>query len=360
VEVANEIFQARDANRDGRLSGKELEQQFQHYDINGDQRVSLEEFQRLAVPEIFSASERDAPPPGSMEAGPRALRSLIEAVQAKSSKTLYQSMHPALREQVDQVLLDFVLEYLHDRLGRLTIPSSEDLARDPGTDPAENRWLVTLNGSQGNVNVNAHIAEGQMIGFNYAGPIMNDLGQALNSKLRNDQKFSRTFADYYSPACQKLIRLIDRQQDDAAFAMIHPDVQKQVGKEKFNAVFDFIRQHLGKIKAIDLEALRLETDANDQDAMIHITHRVTGTAGNLLVSVDYQTIGLKSHIVGVSASSSEEDDSTPQPPAPPLELVPVAPPTPAAPIAPLVPAAPEAPPAAPVAPPSEIPAPPIP
>jgi len=126
--------------------------------------------------------------------------------------------------------------------------------------------------------------------------------------------------DFYTPDCKDFIRLILTGNDDKAIAKYHPEVQKQIGRQKALNLFAEFRQLCGELKTVDLESMEVKFDSEGQGENIELTHLVQGTKGNCFVTTTFQLAGMKFHIVGLSIKPTDvvpgQDAAVPEPPKP--------------------------------------------
>ena len=82
--------------------------------------------------------------------------------------------------------------------------------------------------------------------------------------------------------------------------MFHPEIPKQVPREKFVAAFELFRATVGRYQKIELEEAGVEMNAAGTSGFINITHLIIGTAGAELVKQKLQIVGFKPHIVSIA------------------------------------------------------------
>lgn len=291
---ALERFRQLDINEDGRLSGKEI-QGFEKLDVDGDRRITEKEF--IAG---FTGVESSADP----------VTVFLEMVRTMDPTGFLAAADPEFAAEIDRPVLQFVLIELNKGLGGLQPVAKGALKKG---DAEENRILYqgTLPFKDGTAEANLIVANGKIVGFSIQSPVLNDVGDRLYTALFEDPKFAKSTAEYFTPRCSEFIRLILASDDDKAFSKYHPEVQKQLGRKKVQDVFDAFKANCGEPKAIELEAMRIEFDANMKGEKYKLTHLVRGTKQDYFATTSMQFIGLSAHIVGFGIEPAEGIPETP-------------------------------------------------
>ena len=288
-------FQQLDINEDGRLSGTEIAG-FEKFDTNGDKRITEAEF--LA---------------GFLGADAGAIADPVDVflgmIRTADPEPFLNACLPDFASEMDRPLLAFIMKRLTGKLGDLD-PGAKDVLKSR-QQVIEGKPHTVYEGElkfkEGKATASLIVSQGKIAGFRVDSPALDDIGDQLYSALASDQKFSRVLADYYTPRCEDFVRLILTKQDDKAFAKYHPEVQKQIGRERAQVVFETLRANCGNFKAIELEALRVEFDSNMKGENCQITHLVRGSKAAYLVTTTIQFVGLSAQIVGLSIKPPDPD-----------------------------------------------------
>ncbi len=299
---ARQKFQQLDINEDGRLSGKEMAG-FEKLDANGDKRITEAEF--LAGFEGVNATAAD--PVGIF----------LAMIRTTDPGPFLDACLPEFAREMDRPVLAFVMQRLASKLGALD-PGARDALKSRQLEiegKLHTAYEGELHFKEGKATASLVVSQGRIVGFRVDAPALDDVGDQLYNALTTDQKFSRSMADFYTPRCEEFVRLILAKQDDKAFAKYHPEVQKQIGRERAQVVFDTLRANCGSFKAFELETLRVEFDSNRKGENCQLTHLVRGSKAAYLVTTTFQFVGLSAQIVGLSVKPPDPDQVPPTDPA---------------------------------------------
>ncbi len=295
-------FQQLDINEDGRLSGKEMAG-FEKLDANGDKRITEAEFLAGFVGADAAAV---ADPVGVF----------LAMIRTTDPAPFLNACLPEFASEMDRPVLTFIMQRLASKLGALD-PAAKDALKSRQQNIEGKPHTVyegELKFKEGSATASLIIAQGRIVGFRVDSPALEDIGDQLYTALAEDQKLSRAIADFYTPRCEEFVRLILTKQDDKAFAKYHPDVQKQIGRERAQVVFETLRVNCGSFKAIEPEALRVEFDSNKKGENCQLTHLVRGSKASYLVTTTFQFIGLSAQIVGLAIKPPDPDQVPPADP----------------------------------------------
>ncbi|MFO1041082.1 MAG: hypothetical protein U0941_04805 [Planctomycetaceae bacterium] len=290
---ARQKFQQLDANEDGRLSGKEMTG-IEKLDTNGDKRITEAEF--LAG---FDGAGAATDPVGVF----------LAMIRTTNPEPFLAACLPEFASEMDGPVLEFIMKRLAIKLGELD-PAAKEALKSREVDiegMPHTAYEGDLKFKEGKATASLIVSQGKIAGFRVDSPALDDIGDQMYLALTMDQKFSRAMADYYTPRCEDFVRLILTKQDDKAFAKYHPEVQKQIGRERAQVVFETLRANCGSFKAIELETLRVEFDSNMKGENCQITHLVRGSKAAYLVTTTFQFVGLSAQIVGLSIKPPEPE-----------------------------------------------------
>jgi Ca2+-binding EF-hand superfamily protein len=291
ARLAAERFRQLDLNEDGRLSGKEMVG-FEKLDQDGDRRITEKEFVAGFTGEVSAGDPMTA---------------FLDSIRAADAGVLLKAANPEFVKQIDRPVLQFILERVASALGAVD-PESKSAMRptqQPSADDPRTIYQGQLKFKKGTADAKLMVANGQIVGFSLESPALNDVSDRLHRAMAEDKDFAKSMADYYTPRCDGFVRLILAGEDEKAFGQYHPDVQRQLGREKVQGVFEFFRDHCGTYKGIELENLRVEFDANGKGLNYKLTHLVKGSKRDFTATTTFQFIGLSAHIVGLSVKAAE-------------------------------------------------------
>ena len=297
---ALEKFQQLDINIDGRLSGNEITG-YEKLDANGDRRVSEKEFLAGFVAEPVDPAAVSPP------------IVFLEMVRTADPTAFLKMSDPEFAQDIDAPVLKFVLKTLAQSLGEFD-PSAQEAPKQHEETVVEGKPPYTLYSGPlkfktGVADASLVVAENRIMGFQIQSPVLNDVGDQLYQAVMDDKAFGKSTAEFYTPRCEEFVRLVLKGGDEKAFARFHPDVQKQVGREAFQNVFQTFRTNCGSFKGIELESVRVEFDANMKGENYQLTHLVRGSKQNYMATTTFQFIGLKAHFTGFAVRPATEEES---------------------------------------------------
>ncbi len=305
---AQEKFQQLDINVDGRLSGKELAG-YENLDANGDRRVSEKEFLAGFVPVPPAEPGAAAPPPIVF----------LKMIQSGDPSAFLKMSDPEFAQDIDSPVLAFVLKDLANALGAFD-PAAQEVPKQEEQTVVEGQPPYTfftgpLKFKDGTADGSLVVAQNRIMGFQIQSPVLDTVTDRLYLALMDDKVFGKSTAEFYTPRCEAFVRLVLKGGDEKAFATFHPEVQKQVGREAFQNVFETFRTNCGSFKGFELESMRVEFDANMKGESYQLGHFVRGSKENYMATTTFQFIGLKAHFTGFAVKPATEEESN-RPPAP--------------------------------------------
>ncbi len=303
-EISRQRFLSLDGNEDGRLSG--IESEGMHaYDLNKDKRVTAEEFATGFLMHVAAtaANELDDTPPIDDEGGVLGLYGkVIAAVNSGNSRPLLNALHPELQKLVDEPVVGYVVSRIGEHHGKLILPAAEDveISGADGDDPREIA-KARIPCERGELTLHLTALKGTLVAFRFDSPILVALNRDLGRDLINDEALSRKFMKFYSPTCKRVLDAVIAGDDDEFIGMIHPDVVKQIGRDKFLHVARYISTGVGTLVQFEEESIRTELDDMQDLEFLTLTHHAVGSDGTVALNCKFQMLGLKAAIVGVSA-----------------------------------------------------------
>ncbi len=311
---AESLFKQKDGNNDGWLSGTEMVG-FAQYDLNGDARITLDEFvagmtgQQGSVP----VPPNPAPPamPGAPVAfdppvlptssiGPR-LGLLIEAIKTTDPRPFLAEFHPDLADQVDEPVLEQYLRALKNALGEPVVPGQSQLTITTDDERlATVTTSVDLKFSKGSAPCKVASRQGKIMSFAIDGP---DVTEAIYKSLSDDRDLAGDFATFYTPDCEALVRDIQSGQDEAALDCFHPEIRKQIAGESTRALFAKFREDFGRLTRLSLQGLTVNyKDAKPESFQIQF--QATCAKKIAVVTVTFQFVGMKAWITDYRAEEA--------------------------------------------------------
>ncbi len=302
-KVATERFKALDITDDGRLSGTEVVGST-HLDFNRDKRVTQEEFIAGMILDAAAANQTESPKSESRTH--ELLNLFVKAINDQDSGKLFQNMRPELISIVDAPVLNFSLMQLHKTHRTAKTITPDLIQQSPPEANGQFDAVAPIECATGEIKVHITVYDGQLLGLRFESPALAEVEANIYAMLMTDEKTQDEFAQYYSPVCKTLIDQVTASKDDEAASMFHPDVIQQVGRDKFDAVFDSIRSSLGEVKLIELETIGAGENENGV-FMMAIEHRATGSAGTLMIENKFQFQGMNAALVAISSAPAEPD-----------------------------------------------------
>lgn len=305
---AQQKFRQLDRNEDGRLSGKEMIG-FEKLDANSDKRITEAEF--LAE---FTGDE-------SVPIGDP-VDIFLAMIRTSNPMPFLKACDPDFAREMDAPVLAFIMQRLEAAIGTLD-PAAKDALQSRElliNDKPHTVYEGDLAFKDGNATAKLFVERGRIVGFRIDTPLLEGIGDQLYTALTTDQKFSRSLADFYTPRCEDFIRLILSGEDDKAFAKYHPEVQKQLGRDRVQAVFETFRENCGTFKSLELEILRVEFDSNKKGENCKLVHLIHGSKKDYMATTTFQFIGLAAHIVGLAVKPAEPDQNPPPETEKPAEV----------------------------------------
>lgn len=294
--VTKERFTLLDITEDGRLSGTEMTG-LAHYDFNRDKRVSQDEF---TLGMILDSAAIDSTDPPDNTGPAELLNVIVKSVNDGASTQIFRRMRSELMPLVDAPILDYAITILQKHHGVLQDPATTTIHQSKPGENGEVEIVAPIPCETGELKLHITVIENKLLGFRFESPAIETLQADLYSELLTSSALTDKFAKYYSPICQTLIRDIIESKDDSAAGMFHPDVISQLGRDKFDNVFEGIRESVGERQSIEIESIGVEEDANGIQKLT-ISHRVKGSAGFLEISNKFQFTGMKAAMVAISA-----------------------------------------------------------
>lgn len=328
-KAIEQAFQALDKNEDGRLSGNELSE-FRHFDVNGDKRVTMEEFQAG-----MAAERRRRRPDAAVGVD---LSTLHEAIRTRKADILLSRADESFRPSIDPPVLGLVLTAIHELLGEVApYDAKQSTTKRVALEGATRLdHSGTFAFDKGEAKVLLQVIDNRIVGLSVNSEELNVLGKWLFEKLGTDPPTAKALAEYLKPQSTRYLKLILDGDDDGAFAMFHPLVQKQLDKDQVSQFFLRMREKYGDFKSLELESQRLEVNERGEDGELSYDYTVKGSQGDFLATVTFQFLGMKAGLTKLTAKPAEVTER--KLPAPPVPAAP-APPAPAPP-APAPPAPP--------------------
>ena len=311
-KVASERFSALDITEDGRLTGTEVVGS-SHFDFNEDKRVTREEFIAGMILDAAAAEGPGAPDGESKTA--ELLNLFVSAINDPASSQIIGNMRPELLSLVDAPVLEFSLQSVHDHHRSLQKVSPELIQQSPPEENGQFDVVAPLKCASGDMKMHITIFEEKLLGFRFESPAIAEVESSMYAKLMTDEKTQNKFSEYYSPICKTLVSSIATSKYEDAASMFHPEVIETVGREKFDTVFETIREQLGDLKSVELETIGAGENP-DGVFMMTIGHRAIGSAGTIMIENKFQFQGMKAALVAISLEATEADMTDVLKPAP--------------------------------------------
>ena len=305
IAEGNRRFRLLDTNEDNRLSGSEAVGLL-IFDVNGDQRISKDEFMSSVFLDAASVGEAPLSPAPQTTGEP--MRAVVDAVNRRDWEVMLGMFRPELKELVDAAVIDYLLHHITESHGILSAPAMDAIAIKDSGKEGQKRHSAKPVCEKGTLAIELTIFEGAILGIVFDSPQIDQMNEKMFADLFADKDNAlKKFADFYKNNCSEMIRLIRNEEDSKAFGMFHPEIQKQIGLEQFVKVFKGLREVCGGsgLVKIELEEAGVEFDEKGKGKFFTISHRVAGPNGVMLFKHKMQFVGLKAHFVAASIEAAE-------------------------------------------------------
>ena len=324
-QVVADFMRQLDLNEDDRLSGTEFFG-LERYDANNDRRVTKDECELGLVLDAIAGSSSASPgsrvkppkpsPGPPAEKADNAVQLLVDAANSQDASAVISEMRPELLGIVDEVMLQFIIEFVHKHHGTIQHVEKSAIETRKGDDPNETKLAANVHCEKDKLRITATLYDNKLLGFQYDSPAVDTVNTELYSELSqsigNEDGLATRFAVYYSPTCRDQILAILNSKDDEAIAMFHPQVQESIGKDSFTTVFELLRKNCDASAKIEIETFAVEIDKDGNGSFL-LGHRVTGTKGAEIVTTGFQIVGMKAAMVSVAVAPADESAAEPSP-----------------------------------------------
>jgi hypothetical protein len=302
-------FRTQDSNKDGRLSGTEV-YWFKHYDLNNDQRVTLEEY--VAGNLLDSATVTDTGGSSGVPSAAEAMSRLAGYLNAADTDGFYGAMSEDLQIVVDPIILRVLLQIVSESHGQVSIPEENQITTDNSLPDGQINYAATLACSQGEIISRLTFLGDRITGFELTSEPIDQFNSKIYEETSDNPEFARQLGEFYSVNCEKMIHLILQGENDSAFAMFHPEVQQQLERKAVDDLFLYMRNGIGEIQKLEFVKVVPQYDAKGLGDSMSIRTRATGSAGELLIATKVQFTGMQGVIVGIQAGP-EQTEPAPAP-----------------------------------------------
>ncbi len=320
-KIATDRFSKLDINEDGRLTGTEAAGSG-HFDLNDDRRIVKDEYVIGVI--LSTASGGTATPDESMPVAPiteesvhKTLADFIKALDnAGNAKLITAALHKSIVHEVDMPILEYTLKYAKSSHGKIKLPPKSEI-RISTVEGGDVQAEADLKCEKGALKLVVRFSQGQIIAFVMDSPEMLVMEAALYRDLSGDELQQR-FANFYAVMAEGLLETIMKGEDGVAAAWVHPSVIEQVGRDKFNALFQQVRDKLTEVKSTEIEAFAMDI-SEDEIRSFTVTQIVTGTSGVLRYSTTFQLVGMNGVVTGLAIADASDavPSPTPKPVGPP-------------------------------------------
>ena len=314
-KTAADRFSKIDINEDGRLTGTEAAGSG-HFDRNADSRVVKEEFiigliLSTASPDSVSPDDPMPASPMTKEGIHKALADYVKALDdVTNSQLITGALHTSIVHQVDQPIFEYALKYAKSSHGKMKLPLKSQIhisTLENGDVEAQ----TELKCEKGSLKLVIRLSEGKIVGFSMDSPELQEVETSLYQDLQEDELQQR-FANFYAIIAEGPLESIMKGEDDVAAAWIHPSVVEEVGRDKFNGLFQQIRDRLTEVKSTELETFTTEV-STDNIRTFTVTQLVTGTSSVQRYATTFQCVGMDAVVTGLSIEAASDVAPTPGP-----------------------------------------------
>jgi hypothetical protein len=314
-KTAADRFSKIDINEDGRLTGTEAAGSG-HFDRNADSRIVKEEFIIGLI--LSTASPGSVSPDDPMPASPmtkegihKTLADYVKALDdVTNSQLITGALHTSIVHQVDQPIFEYALKYAKASHGKMKLPLKSQIhisTLENGDVEAQ----TELKCEKGSLKLVIRLSEGKIVGFSMDSPELQEVETSLYQDLQEDELQQR-FANFYAIIAEGPLESIMKGEDDVAAAWIHPSVVEEVGRDKFNGLFQQIRDRLTEVKSTELETFTTEV-STDNIRTFTVTQLVTGTSSVQRYATTFQCVGMDAVVTGLSIEAASDVAPTPGP-----------------------------------------------
>ena len=294
-------FESLDKNEDGRLSGKEVAA-WKQFDSNGDGEVSKAEFLSGRA-----AERKTAQAPADAQQY-KIFTTMLRAVEARDTKLFMSLLHPELPKVIDEPILQFYFDVLHDRLGSITRKKPSDLKRETKTDSGVSSVVTsaTVAFEKGTGVFECAEQEGKIVSFDLASSLMTDLHKKLGARFVNDNDFAAKIGKHLAPRGEAMLNSVFAAEDEKAYAMLHPQVREQISLEDAKAEFLKSRVTFGPIHGIDYDGFtEVMSEAGELKRLL-LNYKIAKDEVTVVGQVEFHIVGFYSAITGMNV---KEDDA---------------------------------------------------
>lgn len=297
-------FARHDGNEDDFLSGTEAKG-LERYDANKDGEISRAEFM------AGRAAERGRPNASQTRTGPASFDSFVDAIAQRDAGRIRSQMHPDLQAKVDEPVLQFLLDAIHDELGAMSDDEYEKNEETGSADGAPvTTTTATLEFQRGKANVEVAIHKGQITSFVIDSDQVTELDRKLGERLFSNKAFAKRTGDYFAPRGETMLRLIFEGKDEQAYGMLHPEVQQQLTFDDIQDEFKTARLTNGMLKKAEFEGLSVrlnDTGSLENVSLNYILDCGNGPAEGAIV---VQFVGMSGALVGFNITKEVDLDPT--------------------------------------------------
>lgn len=293
-----------DINQDGRLSGTEATF-LDSNDLSGDKRITVEEYVASTLLDVIASEMAPGDAAPQSHDANTSFHAIVSAINRADGQAVIGLCRPEFQSLINLQVINSILEQIRAGNGKLSI--SSQVQESAGPQPGTKVFTAQVQAERGTIELTVIDLEGKILGVAMNGSAVDHAIPKFLEEMLNDFEGKLTpFAQDCSPACMRMIRRIQAEEDDVAIEMFHPEIAKQIPRETFIEVFNQLRGKVGKYKKIELETAGVEIEADKTTGFVTLSHRVEGTAGIAMVQHKLQIVGFKPHIVSIAIQADSE------------------------------------------------------
>ncbi len=231
----------------------------------------------------------------AMSAGTAYQDKFFAAVNSGKAADVLALMHPALRAEIDEPVLQAWINEVNEKLGKCQGLSKTDFHTE-----AKQENNVALVESSGTVNFEKGTAKSeisfhgdQIVKFNVTSDL---IAPGWFKSLPN--------TDLYRKQGEEFLRFALEGQPDKAFAMMHPALQTKMPLDALRPGLEKLLAETGKLQSLALEKEDFQSGAEGQS--LKLFYKLGMEKGPAFGVVEYKFAGLKGHLMAFNVKPGEK------------------------------------------------------
>lgn len=245
----------------------------------------MKNFLIVAVVALTSSTLSAGEPPTT---GQQLQQGFFRAVESGKAQSVLQMMHPALVKQIDSPVLQTLIKKINRDLGRSSMIEQTTVSSVNDGDQHVVETTAEVVCEKGVITVSLKAVNGIIVRFDVA-------SEKIVGWL--DQPSSNT---QYEQQASDFVRTMLRGKSDKAFDMMHAALQKQLGRDDFNAMVQQTSATIEQEMPLHVtvkNSRMVETKGDSLPTMlIDVDLRSGELSGTCEVKIQFE--GLRGHLLG--------------------------------------------------------------